>query len=77
MDWEAYDYRPKRPKEPQPWLKWQVPKEQCLGYITNIFMFIIFVPGLLGFAITPKGIALQVLVIDYFMWIRYKMTLND
>ena len=43
MDWEAYDYRPKRPKEPQPWLKWQVPKEQCLGYITNIFMFIIFV----------------------------------
>ena len=41
MDWEAYDYRPKKPKQPDPWLKWQVPSEQArtLGKIFARYAF--------------------------------------
>ena len=77
MDWEAYDYRPKKPKQPDPWLKWQVPSEQALSYIWNLFMFIFLIPTMLGFVLTPIGIAIQVLVIDYFLWVKYKCQIND
>lgn len=77
MDWEAYDYRPKKPKQPDPWLKWQVPSEQALRYISNIFMFTFLVPFVLGFALTPIGIFIQIIVLDYFMWIKYKWDLNN
>ena len=77
MDWEAYDYRPKKPKQPDPWLKWKVPSEQALSYIWNLFMFIFLIPTMLGFALTPIGIAIQVLVIDYFLWVKYKWQIND
>lgn len=77
MDWEAYDYRPNKPKQPQPWLKWQVPADQAFSYIWNLFMFIFLVPFILGFALTPIGIALQIVVLDYFLWLRYKINLNN
>ena len=77
MNWEAYDYRPKKPKQPDPWLKWQVPSEQALSYIWNLFMFIFLIPTMLGFVLTPIGIAIQVLVIDYFLWVKYKWQIND
>ena len=77
MNWEAYDYRPKKPKPPDPWLKWKVPSEQALSYIWNLFMFIFLIPTMLGFALTPIGIAIQVLVIDYFLWVKYKWQIND
>jgi len=77
LDWEAYDYRRKPPKQPQPWLKWQVPAEQALRYISNIFMFTFLVPFILGFALTPIGIAIQIVVIDYFLWVKYKWHIND
>jgi hypothetical protein len=77
MNWEAYDYRPKKPKQPQPYLKWQVPADQARSYIWNVFMFIFLIPAILGFALTPIGIAIQVLVIDYFLWVKYKWQIND
>ena len=77
MDWEAYDYRPKKPKQPDPWLKWQVPSEQALSYIWNLFMFIFLIPTMLGFVLTPIGIAIPVLVIDYFLWVKSKWQIND
>ena len=77
LDWEAYDYRRKPPKQPKPWLKWQVPADQALSYIWNLFMFIFLIPFVLGFSLTPIGIAIQIVVIDYFLWVKYKWHIND
>jgi hypothetical protein len=72
--WEVEDFRGKKPlKDPGPWLTWIVPENLALRYIFRIAIWIYVIPFLLlGFNLTPLGVLVQFLVVDYFSYLQYK-----
>jgi len=74
MMWEVEDFREKKPlQDPGPWLTWIVPENLALRYIFRIALWIYVIPFLLlGFNLTPLGVLVQFLVIDYVSYLQYK-----
>ena len=71
MDWEVKDFR-KKPPTPG-WFEWRVPKELGFDYILKIFLFLYAIPFLLfGAVFTPFGMLINVVIIDYFIYLGYK-----
>ena len=73
MNYEFEDYRPRDPKDPGPWSTWIVPREFVWTYVTRLLFWCVLLPILLfGVILSPAGFFLQILVIDYFSWLKYK-----
>lgn len=71
MNYEINDYR-KKP-EPPGWLEWRVPSELGLDYIIKIFLFLFGIPFMLfGTVFTPFGMLVNIVIIDYFIYLGYK-----
>ena len=69
MHHEFEDYRKKRPpEEPTPWSQWQ--PEDPLRYLLVIVFFILGIPFLFGYIPTPFGTLWQLIIIDYWMYMR-------
>ena len=78
MNWEGYDYRPKKNRpDPGPWLTWIWPRELAFTYIWRILFWTVLVPLILfGAILTPIGFAIQLIVIDYFSYLQYKNSIT-
>ena len=75
MNYEFEDYRPKDPKDPGPWSTWIVPKELCGVYVWRLVFWCVLLPFILfGTILAPAGFFLQLLVIDYFSWLKFKQS---
>ncbi len=73
MNYEFEDYRPREPKDPGPWSTWIVPREFVWTYVTRLlFWCVLLLILLFGVILSPAGFFLQILVIDYFSWLKYK-----
>jgi len=74
MNWEVEDFRNKPPlHDPGPWLTWIVPESLALRYVFRIALWIYVIPILLfGIQMTPLGLLIQFLVIDYVSYLQYK-----
>jgi len=73
MNWEGQDFRPKKDKDPGPWLTWSWPKELVGTYLWRIMFWTILVPMVLfGAILTPVGFLIQLIVIDFFTYLQYK-----
>tara|TARA_B100000123_G_scaffold256638_1_gene219937 strand:- start:374 stop:604 length:231 start_codon:yes stop_codon:yes gene_type:complete len=71
MNYEFNDFRNK--PEPPSWTNWQVPKELGWDYIVKMFLFLFGIPFLLfGAVFTPVGMLVNVIIIDYFIYISYR-----
>ena len=75
MNYEFEDFRPKDPKDPGPWSTWIVPTEFVGTYLWRLTFWCLLLPLILfGSILTPAGFFLQILVIDYFSWLKLKQT---
>jgi len=75
MQWEFEDFRSKDPKDPGPWSTWIVPAEFVGTYLWRLTFWCLLLPLILfGSILTPAGFFLQILVIDYFSWLKLKQT---
>ena len=75
MQWEFEDFRPKDAKAPGPWSTWIVPAEFVGTYLWRLTFWCLLLPLILfGSILTPAGFFLQILVIDYFSWLKLKQT---
>ena len=71
MDWEVKDFG-KKPPTPG-WIEWQVPSELGLDYVFKLFLFLFGIPFMLfGTVFTPFGMLINVIIIDYFIYLGYK-----
>ena len=68
MNYEFKDYRNKEPYDPPRWLDW-IP-DNPLRYLLTICFFIFGIPYLFGYIPTPFGTLWQLLVIDYWLYLR-------
>ncbi len=68
MQYEFNDFRNKKPYQPPKWLEWQ--PERPLGYLMTVVFFILGLPFLFGYILTPFGTLSQLLLIDWWLYIR-------
>ncbi len=68
MNYEFKDFRNKEPYNPPKWLEWQ--PRQPLRYLITIVFFILGLPFLFGYILTPLGTLTQLLFVDWWMYIR-------
>ena len=68
MNYEYEDFRNKKPYTPPKWLDWQ--PDYPLRYLLSIVFFILGLPYLFGYMLTPTGALMQLLAVDYWMYIR-------
>lgn len=72
MNYDFEDYRKPRP-EPPGWVEWRVPPPLGLDYIFKIILFLIGIPFVLfGSIYTPIGFLINLIIVDYFIYIGYK-----
>jgi hypothetical protein len=68
MNYEVNDFRePEKPKLGT-WPFWQVPEVFILSYLIRLAIFIVVIPYLFGVMLTPIGLLLNFLLIDYFIY---------
>ena len=71
MDWEVQDFRKKKPIPT--WTQWVWPRELVGTYLWRIMFWLILVPTIMfGYILSPVGLLLQLLVIDYFSYLQWK-----
>jgi hypothetical protein len=71
MDWEVQDFRPKKPIPS--WTEWVWPKDMAMFMLWRLFFWAIVIPFILfGAVLTPVGLLIQILVIDYFTYLQWK-----
>ena len=68
MNYEFKDFRNKEPYNPPKWSEWQ--PERPLAYIITIFLFIVGLPYLFGYILTPLGTLLNVVFIDWWLYMK-------
>lgn len=68
MNYEYKDFRNKEPYEPPKWLDWQ--PQNPMKYLLVIVFFILGIPYFFGYLPTPTGTLTQLLIVDYWMYIR-------
>jgi len=66
MNWEMQNNKP--PAPPPAWSEWT--PLQPGRYIGNWLLYVWLIPYLLGVVLTPGGIFLTTLLIDYFQYIK-------
>lgn len=67
-NYEFEDYRnPNKPKLGS-WPFWIVPEFYALSYLIRLAIFIVVIPYLFGVMLTPVGLLLNFLLIDYFIY---------
>lgn len=75
MSYEFEDYRKKHYHDPGPWLTWAVPQRFTLKYLFRLMLWLWIIPLLLfGTSLSPVGMLVQLLVVDYLSWIQYRTT---
>ncbi len=72
MNYEFKDFRNKEPYDPPNWLDWQ--PDNPLKYLILIVFFILAIPFLFGYILTPLGTLTQLLIIDYWLYLREQST---
>tara|TARA_B100000676_G_C17921437_1_gene755714 strand:+ start:662 stop:898 length:237 start_codon:yes stop_codon:yes gene_type:complete len=72
MNYEFKDFRNKEPYDPPNWLDWQ--PDNPLKYLILIVFFILGIPFLFGYILTPLGTLTQLLIIDYWLYLREQST---
>ena len=68
MNYEFKDFRNKEPYDPPKWIDWQ--PDNPLKYLILIVFFILGIPFLFGYILTPLGTLTQLLFIDYWLYLR-------
>ena len=68
MHYEFEDYRNKQPYEPPRWLDWT--PERPIKYLLVICFFILGIPFLFGYVPSPFGTLWQLIVIDYWLYLK-------
>lgn len=68
MHYDFEDYRNKKPYNPPTWLEWQ--PQNPMKYLLVIVFFILGIPYLFGYIPTPFGTFTQMIIVDYWMYIR-------
>ena len=68
MNYEYKDFRNKKSYTPPKWLDWQ--PDYPLRYLLSIVFFILGLPYMFGYMLTPTGALMQLLAVDYWMYIR-------
>ena len=69
--WEVQDFRPKKPIPS--WTEWIWPADQAMFILWRIFFWTVVIPFVLfGAVLTPLGLLIQILVIDYFTYLQWK-----
>jgi len=73
---EYEDFRPRKPlQDPGPWLQWAWPTNIVGKMLFRLVFWTLILPLILfGGVLTPVGVLLQLVVIDYFSWVQYKNT---
>lgn len=71
-NFEVEDYRKYPKPKLGPWPVWQVPEFYVFGYLFRIIFFVITLPWLFGFALTPLGYFINFLIIDYMVYVGLK-----
>ena len=67
-NFEFEDYRePQKPKLGA-WPFWTVPEFYALSYLIRLAIFIIVMPYLFGVVLTPVGLLINFLLVDYFIY---------
>ena len=78
MHYEYDDYRPKPPKPYiGPWLTYAVPDFFAIDYILKMFFIIFLLPYLFGFTFTVMGVALNIMIVDYILYLGYKRKVDN
>jgi hypothetical protein len=72
MDWEVKDFRqqPEPPKED--WPIWAVPVDLIIDYLLKVAGFILFLPWIFGYVLTPFGLFFNFILIDWIVYRQYK-----
>ena len=71
MDWEVEDFRPKKPIPS--WTEWIWPTDMAMFMLWRLFFWTVIIPFVLFSAVlTPVGLLIQILVIDYFTYLQWK-----
>jgi len=74
MNYEVNDYRKQPPlQDPGPWLTWAIPEFLAFRYLFRIVLWVYVIPVMLfGIQMTPFGVFVQFLVVDYVSYLQYK-----
>ena len=71
MNWEVQDFRPKKPVPS--WAEWIWPRDMAMFILWRLFFWTVIIPFVLfGALLTPLGLLIQILVIDYFTYLQWK-----
>tara|TARA_Y200000002_G_scaffold241619_1_gene199783 strand:- start:18 stop:248 length:231 start_codon:yes stop_codon:yes gene_type:complete len=71
MQYEVEDYR-KKPPTPS-WIDWQVPKDKGLDYIGRLAFWTVLIPVVLfGYILAPLPFFIQLVLLDFFIYLQYK-----
>ena len=75
-NYEFEDYREQPPyDDPGPWLGWGVPEKFIFRYVFRLIFWIVLIPFILfGVMLSPLGMLIQLLAIDYICYMQYKLT---
>jgi len=68
MHYEFEDHRNKPPYDPPKWLDWT--PDRPIKYLLTIVFFILGIPYFFGYAPSPTGTLWQLLIIDYWLYLR-------
>lgn len=68
MNYEFNDFRNKDPYDPPKWSRWQ--PDNPLKYLLTIVFFLIGLPFLFGYLLTPLGTVMQLLFIDWWLYLK-------
>ncbi len=68
MNYEFNDFRKKEPYDPPTWYAWT--PDNPLRYLITIVFFILGLPFLFGYVLTPLGTLTQLLLVDWWMYMK-------
>tara|TARA_X000000950_G_scaffold151148_1_gene186147 strand:- start:5873 stop:6115 length:243 start_codon:yes stop_codon:yes gene_type:complete len=68
MQHEFNDFRNKQPYQPPTWYEWQ--PENPFRYLIVIATFLVGIPFLFGYILSPFGALMQLVFWDWYMYIR-------
>ena len=73
MNYEFEDYRNQQKPNLGSWPFWIVPEMFVLSYVIRLGIFLVLIPYLFGVVLSPLGLFLNFLFIDYLIYRGIKM----
>tara|TARA_B100000965_G_C18912874_1_gene465352 strand:- start:87 stop:314 length:228 start_codon:yes stop_codon:yes gene_type:complete len=72
VNWDRHKQQPQY--DPPSWIEWQPSKP--FRYLFMIFMVLFILPSLFGLILTPFGVVVNILFVDWFMYKRETSFIN-